>query len=184
MTQALALVFVVPLALSLIVTRAMRGLARKCGALDSPDGLRAGMDLPIFEVRTDDAVGALEGLAHAPRVVEAALFEQFGEQVMPGAEPALKVTEPLVGCGCEKRTFISPVATSILPTFMYFCGSEPGRIRPVRTPKPVAVDCLASMVRRGSDSIAARVASHRRTPCPPLRRRWKSVSRRSSSTPQ
>ncbi len=40
MTQALALTFVVPLALSLIVTRVMRGLARKCGALDQPDGRR------------------------------------------------------------------------------------------------------------------------------------------------
>ena len=43
-------------------------------ALDSPTGLRAGMDLPIFEIRTDDAVSALGALEGAPGVQEAALF--------------------------------------------------------------------------------------------------------------
>jgi ABC-2 type transport system ATP-binding protein len=43
-------------------------------ALDSPAGLRAGMEAPILEVRTDDAVSALALLERTPGVLEAALF--------------------------------------------------------------------------------------------------------------
>ena len=43
-------------------------------ALDSPAGLREAMELPIFEIRTDNAVAALDALEGASGVVEAALF--------------------------------------------------------------------------------------------------------------
>ena len=43
-------------------------------ALDSPTGLRAAMELPIFEIHTDNAVAALDTLHGASGVVEAALF--------------------------------------------------------------------------------------------------------------
>ena len=43
-------------------------------ALDTPEALKASLSLPIFEIQTDDAVGALAPLARAPGVVEVALF--------------------------------------------------------------------------------------------------------------
>ena len=55
-------------------------------ALDSPAGLRAAMALPIFEIRTDDAVSALESLGHIPGVVEAALFGRALHVVVDAAD--------------------------------------------------------------------------------------------------
>ena len=43
-------------------------------AMDSPAGLREAMESPIFEIYTDNAVDALDALAGASGVVEAALF--------------------------------------------------------------------------------------------------------------
>ena len=43
-------------------------------ALDRPSGLRASLDEPILEVRTDDAARAVEALGGADGVIEAAMF--------------------------------------------------------------------------------------------------------------
>jgi ABC-2 type transport system ATP-binding protein len=43
-------------------------------ALDTPGGLRARVVEPILEVSTDDAPRAVEALAHAPGILEAAMF--------------------------------------------------------------------------------------------------------------
>ena len=43
-------------------------------ALDTPAGLRAGVNEPIFEVRVGDAARAVEALQRAPGIIEAGMF--------------------------------------------------------------------------------------------------------------
>ncbi len=43
-------------------------------ALDTPTGLRSGMEAPILEVRSSDTVRALEAVSGAPGVTDAAMY--------------------------------------------------------------------------------------------------------------
>ena len=71
-------------------------------ALDTPAELRAGAHDPIFELTTDDSPRAVEALAGAPGVIEAAMFGR-DLHVVVGSEARARETVPalLAAAGIE-----------------------------------------------------------------------------------
>ena len=78
-------------------------------ALDTPSALRAGLELPLYEVRTPEPARAAELLQREPAVLEAAMFGR-AVHVMTGEEaaPAIEAALERAGVAAEAVARVSP----------------------------------------------------------------------------
>jgi len=97
-------------------------------ALDRPAALRAGLAEPILELRTDDAARAVEALAGADGLIEAAMF---GRRVHVAAEDEARarasIEDRLARAGLEVRR-LTRVEPSLEDVFVSLVRREGGTV--------------------------------------------------------
>jgi ABC-2 type transport system ATP-binding protein len=97
-------------------------------ALDTPRGLRRRAVAPIFEVRTDDAPRAVEALAGAPGVLEAAMFGRSLHVTVENAEGGVDVVRrALTDAGREVRG-LHAIEPSLEDVFVSLVRAEGGAV--------------------------------------------------------
>ncbi len=97
-------------------------------ALDAPQALRAGVDLPLLEVAVDDAPRAVEALQGTPGVVEASLFGRAVHvAVSDEAADRAVVAARLADAGCTVRE-IKAVRPSLEDVFVALVRREGGAV--------------------------------------------------------
>ena len=97
-------------------------------ALDTPAGLRRGLELPILEIETDDALAGIGALAGAPGVVEAALFGRALHVMVERGDPGGRAARrALAGAGLPVRR-VERVRPSLQDVFVALVRAAGGAV--------------------------------------------------------
>jgi ABC-2 type transport system ATP-binding protein len=93
-------------------------------ALDAPAALRESLDLPLYEVRVPDPPRAVEALAQAPGVLDAAMFGRV-LHVLTESEAETDIRTALSAAGLEARS-VERSAPSLEDVFVSLVRREGG----------------------------------------------------------
>jgi ABC-2 type transport system ATP-binding protein len=97
-------------------------------ALDTPRGLRRRMDEPILEVHTDNAPKAVEALAGADGVLEAAMFGRLLHVTMAEAATGESEVRRLLAAAGRTVQAVHPVEPSLEDVFVSLVRAEGGAV--------------------------------------------------------
>jgi ABC-2 type transport system ATP-binding protein len=87
-------------------------------ALDSPKRLREGMKAPLFEVRTEEGLRAIEALQGAPEVLDAALFGRALHVTLREAAGALELLRQRLRAESIEAADIRPISPALEDVFV------------------------------------------------------------------